>query len=107
MMRPSLPSSFFRLHIDKLGLDAEPVINREQETRRSASRSIKVSISCIEQVTDCVQTLRFYNVTQTMHRQCIAYTYIYFVLSVVLFLVFVCLSRLVTMFSWFKLSNQF
>jgi hypothetical protein len=55
-MRPSLPNSFFRLHIDKLGLEAEPVMNREEEltmaakgveeeedeTLRSASRSIKV-----------------------------------------------------------------
>jgi len=59
MMRPSFPSSFFRLHIDRLGLEAEPVMNREQEeelrmvaveeedddeeTLRSATRNIKVS----------------------------------------------------------------
>jgi hypothetical protein len=54
-MRPSLPNSFFRLHIDKLGLEAEPVMNREElttaakgveedETLRSASRSIKVKL---------------------------------------------------------------
>jgi len=27
-MRPSLPNSFFRLHIDKLGFDAEPGTTR-------------------------------------------------------------------------------
>jgi hypothetical protein len=56
-MRPSLPNSFFRLHIDKLGLEAEPVMNREESTTaakgveddddvtlRSASRSIKVRL---------------------------------------------------------------
>lgn len=54
MMRPSLPNSFFRLHIDRLGLEAEPKMDREEglttvdveveETLRSASRSIKISI---------------------------------------------------------------
>lgn len=30
MMRPSFPNSFFRLHIERLGFDAEPVTNRTQ-----------------------------------------------------------------------------
>lgn len=60
MMRPSFPNSFFRLHIERLGFDAEPVTNRTQlllmtlaEAEEEALRSANASRSINQATLEC------------------------------------------------------